>query len=94
VQRLSVHRDDWDGIPHRLTTGAGHVIRVDWFTIIARHTLSVTTAGNEPIELLVVPPGTAEDTAQTALTMAATGPGGAQAADILTASEAQSQLPA
>ena len=55
VQRLSVHRDDWDDIPHRLTTDHGHRIRVDWFTIIPRHTISVTTAGKEPIELLVFP---------------------------------------
>jgi hypothetical protein len=94
VQRLSVHRDDWDEIPHRLTTDAGQVIRVDWFTIIPRHTVSVTTAGKDPIELLVVPPGTAEGTAHTAMNMAATGPGAAQAADILTASEAQDRLPA
>ena len=94
VQRLSIHRDDWDEIPHRLTTDAGHVIRVDWFTIIPRHTLSVTTAGKEPIELLVVPPGTAEGTAQTAMNMAATGRGAAQAGDILTASEAQGRLSA
>jgi hypothetical protein len=94
VQRLSVHRDDWDEIPHRLPTGAGQVIRVDWFTIIARHTLSVTTAGKGTIELLVVPPGTAEGTAQTAMNIAATGQGGAQAADILTASQAQSRPPA
>ena len=94
VQRLSVHRDDWDDIPRRLTTDKGHLIRVDWFTTIPRHTLSVTTAGKEPIELLVVPPGTAEGTAQTAMNMAATGPGGPQAADILTASQAQHRLPA
>jgi hypothetical protein len=94
VQRLSVHRDDWDEIPHRLTTDTGHRIRVDWFTIIPRHTISVTTAGKGTIELLVVPPGTAEGTAQTAMNMAATGPGGAQAADILTASEAQCRLAA
>jgi Family of unknown function (DUF5994) len=89
VQRLSVHRDDWDDIPRRLTTDAGQVIRVDWFTVIARHTVSVTTAGQGTIEVLVVPPGTADGTAVTAMTMAATGPAGAQAADILTASEAQ-----
>jgi hypothetical protein len=89
VQRLSVHRDDWDDIPRRLTTDAGQVIRVDWFTVIARHTLSVTTAGQGTIEVLVVPPGTADGTAATAMTMAATGPGGPQAADILTASETQ-----
>jgi hypothetical protein len=91
VQRLSVHRDDWDEIPRRLTTDAGQVIRVDWFTTIPRHTVSVTAAGREPIALLVVPPGAAEGAAQTAMTMAATGPGAAQAADILTASEAQSR---
>jgi Family of unknown function (DUF5994) len=55
VQRLSVHRDDLDEIPRRLTAG-GHAVRVDWFTTIPRHTVSVTTAGQEPIELLVVPP--------------------------------------
>ncbi len=93
VQRLSVHRDDWDEIPHRLTTDKGHRIRVDWFTTIPRHTLSVTTAGKGTIEVLVVPPGTAEGTAQTAMNMAATGPG-AQAADILTASQAQGRLSA
>jgi hypothetical protein len=80
VQRLSVHRDDWDEIPRRLTADGGHRIRVDWFTTIPRHTISVTTAGKEPIELLVVPPGTAEGTAQ--------------AADILTASQAQGRLSA
>jgi hypothetical protein len=47
-----------------------------------------------PIARLVVPPGTAEGTAQTAMNMAATGPGGAQAADILTASQAQDRLSA
>jgi len=76
VQRLSVHRDDWDDIPRRLTTDAGHLIRVDWFTTIARHTVSVTTAGKGTIALLVVSPGTAEGTAVTAMNMAATGPGG------------------
>jgi Family of unknown function (DUF5994) len=94
VQRLSVHRDDWDDIPHRLTTDKGHLIRVDWFTTIPHHTISVTTAGKGTIELLVVPPGTAEGTAQTAMNMAATGLAGAQAGDILTAGEAQGRLSA
>jgi hypothetical protein len=55
VQRLSIHRDDWDEIPHRLTADGGHVIRVDWFTTIPRHTVSVTTAGKGTITLLVAP---------------------------------------
>jgi Family of unknown function (DUF5994) len=87
VQRLSVHRDDWDEIPHRLTVG-GRGVRVDWFTTIPRHTVSVTAVGKELIALLVVPPGTAEGTARTAMDLALTGRGAAvQAADILTASE-------
>jgi hypothetical protein len=79
-------------IPDRLTAG-GHVVRVGWFTTIPRHPVSVTAAGQEPIALLVVPPGTAEGTAQTAMNMAVTGPGTAQAADNLTASELRRRAP-
>ena len=63
----------------------------DWFTTIPRHTISVTTAGKEPDRAAGGSPGTAEGTA---VNMAATGLGGAQAADILTASEAQGRLSA
>jgi hypothetical protein len=87
VQRLAVHRDEWDDIPRQLTDN-GHFVRIDWFTTIPRHTVSVTTArGREPIALLVVPPGTPAGAARAAMTTAATGPGTAQAADILTAEE-------
>jgi hypothetical protein len=55
VQRLSIHRDDWDDIPRRLPADGGRVIRVDWFTTIPRHTVSVTTAGKGTLTLLVVP---------------------------------------
>jgi hypothetical protein len=86
VQRLAVHRDEWDEIPHQLTADNGHFARVDWFTTIPRHTVSVTTAGGrEPIELLVVPPSTPAAAAWAAMKTAATGPGTAQAADILIA---------
>jgi hypothetical protein len=90
VQRVAVHRDEWDDIPHRLTAGNGHFARVDWFTTIPRHTVSVTTVGSrEPITLLVVPPSTLAGAAWAAMNTAATGPGTAQAADILTAEEAR-----
>ena len=76
VQRVAVHRDEWDEIPHRLTADNGHFVRVDWFTIIPRRTVSVTTAGGrEPIALLVVPPSTPEGAAWAAMNTAATGPG-------------------
>ena len=81
VQRLSIHRDDWDEIPHRLTDGRGHVVRVDWFTTIARHTVSVTIAGQGPIALLVASPGTAEGAARTAMNMAANGSAPPRAAE-------------
>ena len=42
VSRLAVHADDWDDIPDRLPGGGRHAIRVDWFTTIPRHTISVT----------------------------------------------------
>ena len=75
VQRLAVHRDEWDDIPHRLTADNGHFARVDWFTTIPRHTVSVTTAGSrEPITLLVVPPSTPAAAAWAAMNTAATGP--------------------
>jgi hypothetical protein len=88
VQRLAVHRDEWDDIPRQLTADNGHFVRIDWFTTIPRHTVSVTTVGGrEPIALLVVSPDTPAETAQAAMNTAATSPRIAQAADILTAEE-------
>jgi hypothetical protein len=79
VQRVAVHRDEWDEIPRRLTADNGHRARVDWFTTIPRRTVSVTTAGGrEPIALLVVPPSTPEGAAWAAMNTAATGSGTAQ----------------
>ena len=89
VQRVAVHRDEWDDIPRQLTGGGGHRVRVDWFTTISRHTVSVTIAGGrEPIALLVVPPSTRAEAARGAMDAAATGPGIVQATDILTAQDA------
>jgi Family of unknown function (DUF5994) len=80
VQRLAVHRDEWDDIPHRLTADNGHFARIDWFTTIPHHTVSVTTAGSrELIALLVVPPSTPEGAAWAAMNTAATSPGTALA---------------
>jgi Family of unknown function (DUF5994) len=89
VQRVAIHRDEWDDIPRQLTADNGHFARVDWFTTISPHTISVTTAGGrEPITLLVVPPSTRAEAARGAMNTAATGPGNAQATDILTAQDA------
>lgn len=82
VQRVAVHRDEWDDIPRKLTADNGHFVTVDWFTTISRHTVSVTTAGGrEPIALLVVPPNTRAKAAWGAMDTAATGPGTAHLRD-------------
>jgi hypothetical protein len=75
VQRLAVHRDEWDEIPHQLTADNGHFVRIDWFTTIPHHTVSVTTAGGrEPIALLVVSPDTPAEAAWAAMNIAAVSP--------------------
>ena len=89
VQRLAVHRDEWDAIPYQLTVDGGPAVRIDWFTTIPHHTVSVTTSGGrEPIALLVVSPDTPAETAWAAMNIAATSPGIPQATDVLTAEEA------
>jgi Family of unknown function (DUF5994) len=90
VQRLAIHRDEWDEFPHQLAAHGSHRVRVDWFTTIPRHRVNVTTTGRrEPIALLVVPPDTPAETAWAAMNIAATNPGTPQTADILTADELQ-----
>ncbi len=89
VQRLVVHQDEWDEIPRQLTPDGGPAVRIDRFTTIPHHTVSVTTAGRgEPIALLVVSPDTPAETAWAAINMAATSPGVPRITDILTADAA------
>jgi len=90
VQGLAVHRDEWDEIPHQLTTDGSHFVPVDSLTTIPRRTVSVTVAGGrEPIALLVVPPDTPTETAWAEMNIAATSPGIPQASGIPTAGELQ-----
>jgi hypothetical protein len=92
VQRLAVHRHEWDELPHQLTTDGSHFVRVDRLTTIPHHTVSVTIAGGrEPIALLVVPPDTPSETAWAEMNIAATSPGIPQTTDILTAEELQAR---
>jgi hypothetical protein len=92
VQRLVVHREEWDEIPHQLTADGSYFVRVDWFTTVPRHTVSVTVASRrEPIALLVVSPDTPAETAWAEMNIAATNPGTPQTADILTAEELQAR---
>jgi hypothetical protein len=85
VSRLAVHADDWDDIPDELPGGDRHAIRVDWFTTIPRHTITVTADRNGPIELLVIPADTLLAAASAAMDMAMTSRD--RPADILTAAQ-------
>ena len=90
VQRLAVHRCEWDEIPHQLTADGSHIVRVDSLTTIPRRTISATVVGGrEPIALLVVPPDTPTETAWAEMNIAATSPGIPQITGILTAGEFQ-----
>jgi len=90
VQRLAVHRCEWDEIPHQLTADGSHFVRVDSLTTIPRRTISATVVGGrEPIALLVVPPDTPTETAWAEMNIAATSPGIPQITGILTAGELQ-----
>ena len=92
VQRLAVHRHEWDEIPHQLTADGSHFVQIDRSATIPRHTVSVTIAGGrEPIALLVVPPDTPTETAWAEMNIAATSPGIPQTTDILTAEELQAR---
>ncbi len=75
VRRLSVHVNEWDDIPRRLPAGGSRVIRVNWFTTIPRHTISVTADAHDMINLLVIPSGTAAVPAQAAMEAAMSGRG-------------------
>ena len=93
VSRLAVHADDWDDIPDRLPGSDRHAIRVNWFTTIPRHTISVTADRKGPIELLVIPADTLPAAASAAMDMTMTSRD--RPADILTAAQqAPAQRPA
>ena len=73
--------------PTMAGTGAvdGRRVRVGWFHHMDAHTIGVTRAFQDRLALLVVPPETAGQAAQSAMAMAADATNGAGPADILAA---------
>jgi Family of unknown function (DUF5994) len=71
VRRLSVRGAEWDDIPRWLPGDDARTIRVDWFTTMPRHTVSVTASGGTTISLLVIPPATPAAAAAAAMGTAA-----------------------
>ncbi|MGP3965715.1 DUF5994 family protein [Nonomuraea sp. 3N208] len=82
VLRVGLYQDAWDHIPRRIPARGRHV-RVGWFRSADPHLITLSIAGTAPVTLLVIPPGTANDPATAALTLAAAGTVGVRPADIL-----------
>lgn len=72
ITRLMLHGSDWDSQPRRLAV-AGRLVRLGYF---ASQPVGLLTAlsgkAGDRVDLVVIPPDTAPDTAETAMTLAAT----------------------
>jgi N-acyl-D-aspartate/D-glutamate deacylase len=71
ITRLMLHDSDWDSHPRRLAI-AGRLVRVGYFASQPVGLLTgLTGSAGTRIDLVVIPPDTAPDTAETAMTLAA-----------------------
>lgn len=72
ISRLILHDSDWDSHPRRLAV-AGRLVRVGYFSSqpVGLLTALAGRAGAR-VDLVVIPPDTAPDTAETAMRLAAT----------------------
>lgn len=93
VTRLMLGPAGWDSQPRRLGT-AGRVIHVGWFPGQPVGLLTAFCGGNDRVDLLVVPPGTAEADALAAMDLAAQADNHLRAPDILTAVTGRPASPA
>jgi hypothetical protein len=82
VRRLMLSSRAWDSRPSRLAVGS-RVIRLGWFVNVDPALAIATTERDGQIDLLVVPPGTAEGTARAAMARAADPADTTRAPDIL-----------
>ncbi|MGC5021338.1 DUF5994 family protein [Micromonospora sp. DT47] len=71
INRLVLNAGTWDGNPRRLAVG-GRVLRLGYFTSQPTSLLTAICLNGDRIDLLVVPPETAVDLAEAAMTLAAT----------------------
>jgi hypothetical protein len=92
VLRVGLYRDAWEHIPRRIPA-RGRQIRVGWFRSADPYMITLSIAGTAPITLLVIPPGTTNDTATAALTLAAAGTVGLGPADILHPAVPEADMP-
>jgi Family of unknown function (DUF5994) len=84
IRYVMLNSGAWDSRFRRLAVGAG-VVRMGWFTTLDTTLLIATTDRNDQLDLLVVPPATAPETAEKAMTTAADPSNIMRAPDILAA---------
>jgi hypothetical protein len=70
IRRLMLNRDSWDAQPPRLAVDK-RVVRIGWFASVDPALVIATTESGDQLDLLVVPPGTAESDARDAMARAA-----------------------
>ncbi|MDA0643838.1 MULTISPECIES: DUF5994 family protein [Nonomuraea] len=81
--RIGLHHDAWQGIPRRILA-RGRQVRVGWFRHTDPRVITLVLAAGEPIVLLIIPPDTAPDAAETTLKLTARDIAGLTTDDILT----------
>ncbi len=84
VLRVGLPLKAWDDIPHRVAA-PGRQVKIGWFRHMDPHVVTLIPVGMEPINLLVIPPGTESGTAAKALEPAVTSEAATGPAGILTA---------
>ncbi len=92
VTRLMLGPAGWDSRPRRLGA-AGRVVKLGWFTGQPAGLLTALCGSSGRVDLLVVPPGTAEADALAAMDLAAQAGNRIHAPDILAAVAGHPALP-
>jgi hypothetical protein len=82
IRQIMLNSLTWEGRFRRLAVGA-RVVRVGWYTSLDPAVLIVTTDRGDQLDVLVVPPRTAETAAYNAMTRAADPANTTRAAGIL-----------
>ncbi|WP_344647124.1 DUF5994 family protein [Cryptosporangium japonicum] len=82
VHRITFNDELWRRAPRRITV-SGRTVRLGWHGPSDVHEMSVSGAGRDRLDLLVVPPDTSEACALAAMATAARGDNGSHATSIL-----------
>ncbi|SHN29978.1 hypothetical protein SAMN05443668_104630 [Cryptosporangium aurantiacum] len=86
VHRITFNKTLWQSTPRRIAVG-GRTVRLGWYGPADIHELSVSGAGRDRLDLLVVPPDTGEAAAVAAMAAAARGNNGSHGTSLLKAEE-------